>query len=62
MHYNTVMRIFQIYIMLFLLSACSEIDQDQNSEIKLKEGNVNEDLDLLRKDFEEQADKRKSII
>lgn len=40
--------------MLFLLSACSEIDQDQNSEIKLKEGNVNEDLDLLRKDFEEQ--------
>ena len=38
--------------MLFLLSACSEIDQDQNSEIKLKEGNVNEDLDLLRKDFE----------
>ncbi|MAV84119.1 MAG: hypothetical protein CMQ82_04580 [Gammaproteobacteria bacterium] len=48
------MRIFQIYIMLFLLSSCSEIDQDQNSEIKLKEGNVNEDLDLLRKDFEEQ--------
>ena len=40
--------------MLFLLSSCSEIDQDQNSEIKLKEGNVNEDLDLLRKDFEEQ--------
>lgn len=40
--------------MLFLLSACSEIDQDQNSEIKLKEGNINEDLDLLRKDFEEQ--------
>ncbi len=48
------MRIFQIYIILFLLSSCSEIDQDQNSEIKLKEGNVNEDLDLLRKDFEEQ--------
>ena len=55
MDYNTPMRILNIFLITWLLVACSDQDDQIKNSIKLKDVDAGDDLQLLRKDFQERV-------
>ena len=55
MDYNTLMRILNVTLLICLLVACSDHSDQIEDSIKLKDVDAGEDLQLLRKDFQEQV-------